>query len=118
MRDDFTQYTKNLLKNRVGCNCSNPDCGRSTVGAADDESKFVNIGVAAHICAASEGGPRYDVNMTQEERKSYNNGIWLCQWCAKLIDSDIDRYSVEVLRQWKKASGRKYERGLGEAEKL
>lgn len=101
MRDDFTQDTKNILGNRVGWICSNPSCRKLTRGAAGDESKYVNIGVAAHICAASEGGPRYDVNMTQEERKSYNNGIWLCQSCSKLIDSDIDRYSVEILRQWK-----------------
>lgn len=102
MRDDFTQKTKEILRNRVGCKCSNPSCGKATMGAADDEAKYINIGVAAHICAASEGGPRYDVNMTQEERKSYSNGIWLCQSCSKLIDSDVDRYSVEILQQWKK----------------
>lgn len=102
MRDDFTQETKNILGNRVGWKCSNPSCRKATRGAADDESKYINIGVAAHICAASEGGPRYDVNMRQKERKSYSNGIWLCQSCSKLIDSDVDRYSVEILQQWKK----------------
>ncbi|MCK2184103.1 hypothetical protein [Halomonas getboli] len=29
------------------------------------------------------------------------NGIWLCQSCAKLIDNDESRYPVALLRQWK-----------------
>ena len=33
-------------------------------------NKIINIGVAAHICAAAPGGPRYDSAMTEEERKS------------------------------------------------
>ncbi len=30
-----------------------------------------------------------------------SNGIWLCQRCAKLVDSDLARYTVDVLQQWK-----------------
>jgi hypothetical protein len=29
------------------------------------------------------------------------NGIWLCQNCAKRIDNDVSRYSVELIRAWK-----------------
>lgn len=36
-----------------------------------------------------------------EERQSAENGIWLCQNCAKLVNNDPARYSVEMLRQWK-----------------
>jgi hypothetical protein len=57
--------------------------------------------VAAHITAASIGGPRYDSDLLPEERSSTSNGIWLCQNCAKLIDNDISRFSVGVLSQWK-----------------
>ena len=57
--------------------------------------------VAAHICAAAQGGPRYDASMTPEERKSFENGIWLCQSCSKLIDTDITRYPKELLQSWK-----------------
>ena len=39
--------------------------------------------------------------MTEEERKSSHNGIWLCQSCSKLIDSDTTRYSKETLNAWK-----------------
>jgi hypothetical protein len=30
-----------------------------------------------------------------------DNGIWLCQTCAKLIDSDIQSYVPELIRKWK-----------------
>lgn len=29
------------------------------------------------------------------------NGIWLCQNCAKLVDADDSRYTVEKLKEWK-----------------
>ena len=42
--------------------------------------------------------------MTTQERKSYENGIWLCQSCSKLIDSDVQRYTVDILKKWKEIS--------------
>lgn len=48
--------------------------------------------------------PRYDESLTSHERKSYDNGIWLCQSCSKLIDSDVDRYTVDKLKKWKEIS--------------
>lgn len=103
MRDDFTQKTKDILANRVGWRCSNPNCRKLTRGPSKENGNtdIANIGVAAHICAASIGGPRYDKNMTEEERRSFDNGIWLCQSCSKLIDSDIETYTIEKLKEWK-----------------
>ena len=60
---------------------------------------MINIGEAAHICAAAPGGPRYDPSMTPEQRKSASNGIWLCRNHAKAVDSD-PAYTVEILREW------------------
>ena len=87
-RDEFSTTTKETLAKRVGYRCANPNCRKLTCGPCEDENKAINIGVAAHITAASPGGPRYDETLTSEERKSINNGIWLCQSCAKLIDDD------------------------------
>jgi hypothetical protein len=103
-RDDFSLATKELLANRVGRRCSNPKCQKLTCAANTDPDKITNIGVAAHICAAAKGGPRYDESMTPEERKSSENGIWLCQSCSKLIDTDTTHYSKAVLLEWKKAA--------------
>lgn len=104
MRDDFNAETKKLLANRVGNRCSNPNCRRATSGPQEEPTKSLNIGVAAHIRAASPGGPRYNENMSSEDRKSINNGIWLCQNCAKLVDNDAKRYSVDILIEWRKLS--------------
>jgi cellulose biosynthesis protein BcsQ len=59
------------------------------------------IGEAAHIEAASPGGPRYNCNMTESERSSSSNAIWLCRNCSKLIDSDVEKYPVPLLKKWK-----------------
>jgi hypothetical protein len=101
MRDDFSEEVKRTLANRVSNDCSNPECRAPTGGPQLDSTKALNIGVAAHITSASPGGPRYNPSLTSEERCHADNGIWLCQNCAKLIDNDVQRYSETLLRAWK-----------------
>lgn len=100
-RDEFSKEVRDVLARRVGTLCSNPQCSTPTYGPGFSPSKSLSKGVAAHITAAAEGGPRYDLNMSSEERKSINNGIWLCESCAKIIDSATSRYTVEVIERWK-----------------
>ena len=104
MRDNFPKSIIETLAKRVAYRCSNPNCQQLTSGPSEIEDKSVNIGVAAHISAASKGGPRFNADMSHEERCSINNGIWLCQNCAKLIDNDSIRYTVESLIVWKSIS--------------
>jgi hypothetical protein len=101
MRDEITEKTKETLAHRVGVRCSNPNCRKLTSGPQTKSDKALNIGVSAHITAASPDGPRYDQNLSSEQRKSSDNGIWLCQNCAKLVDNDGKRYPVDLLQQWK-----------------
>ena len=68
MRDDFTQPTLDILAKRVGVRCSNPSCHKLTTGPRTEETKIINIGVGSHITAAAPGGPRYDANLSSEER--------------------------------------------------
>jgi hypothetical protein len=101
-RDDyFPEEVKRVLANRAANVCSNPRCGATTSGPQEDPTKALNIGVAAHITAASPGGARYDESLTAEQRKDARNGIWLCQNCAKLVDNDETQFPVEYLRAWK-----------------
>jgi hypothetical protein len=102
MKDNFPHTTKETLAKRVGMRCSNPLCQRLTSGPRSDPAKFVNIGVACHITAASENGPRYDSTLPRGQRKSIENGLWLCQFCAKLIDNDEIRFTACELRDWKR----------------
>lgn len=114
MRDDFQLGTKRIIALRVGYQCSNPTCGAKTAGPQIDPAKAANIGVAAHIMAASPGGPRYDPRASQKARKSPENGIWLCQNCAKLIDSDATRFTEPLLRNWKRIAEQRAMQELGE----
>ena len=100
-RDSFAASTKRAISNRVGHLCSHPDCGVPTKGPATNPARTINVGDAAHITAASPGGPRYDSSLTREERASPENGIWLCRIHAKLVDDDEEEYTVEKLRLWK-----------------
>jgi hypothetical protein len=75
-----------------------------TSAPTSDGEKDVNIGVAAHISAAAPGpgARRYRAEMTPEQRKSHENGIWLCQDCAKAIDSADPSFSEQFLHDWKR----------------
>ena len=104
-RDEFSPKVKSTLALRVGGRCSNPTCpSPHTSGPQEDPEKATNLGDAADITAASPEGPRYDKNLTPAQRKSIENAIWLCKKCAKLIDNDSQRYTVDVLKSWKSAA--------------
>ncbi|WP_200873802.1 NACHT domain-containing protein [Bordetella bronchiseptica] len=90
------------IAKRAGWLCSFPTCRKPTVGATSDDEGEINIGTAAHICAAAPGGPRYDETMSPEERSSVKNGIWMCRDHGKAIDSTDPEFTVERLREWKK----------------
>lgn len=102
MRDDFNQSTKELLAKQAGHRCAHPHCGKPTAGANEDQTHFISIGVAAHITAASEGGPRFDPSLSPKQRKDATNGIWLCQDHARLVDADESGFRAEQLREWKR----------------
>lgn len=109
MRDDFSRPTKDLLAKQAGHRCAHPNCGKPTSGANESGTDAINIGVAAHITAASAGGPRYDHALTSEQRRDASNGIWLCQDHAHAIDVDDSGFSAETLRTWKRqAEGRSF----------
>jgi len=101
MRDNFSPKTKRTLADRVAWKCSFPGCSQITIGPNANQDKSTNLGEAAHIFAASKDGPRYNPAMTPVERKSIENGIWMCRHHARLIDNDFFNYSAATLQQWK-----------------
>ncbi|WP_313474270.1 hypothetical protein [Stutzerimonas kunmingensis] len=113
-RHDFKKQVILLLKSRAGDICSNPTCRVHTLGSGFLAGKSVSIGVAAHIYAASPGGPRYSDGMSEELRRSYENGIWLCQTCSRLIDVDEHRFPAEVLLAWKAEAEERSLRSVGQ----
>lgn len=102
MRDDFSEESKRVIANRAGNRCSRPSCRALTSGPQVDPIRALNVGVAAHITAASAGGPRFDPILSSAKRRHPHNGIWLCQTCAKLLDNDPLRFPADELRRWKR----------------
>ncbi|RYJ44288.1 hypothetical protein [Flavobacterium beibuense] len=103
MRDNFPPNVIEVLKKRAAFICSNPECKCMTIAPSiEDELKVQYIGVAAHITAASIGGPRYNKELTQEERQAISNAIFLCNNCSTMIDKNngLD-YTDEQLYDWK-----------------
>ncbi len=100
-RDEFSEKTRRVLGQRAAYRCSSPTCRAQTVFPHADGAKSVLTGVAAHICAAAPGGPRYDPSQSQEDRKSAANGIWLCHSCSDRVDKDPRTFPADMLREWK-----------------
>lgn len=100
-RDNFPNKVKVALAHRAGHRCSNPECLKLTSGPAFVKDEFVNTGKAAHIIAAAPNGPRADASVSPAERKSINNGIWLCGIHADQVDKDESGHEVATLRKWK-----------------
>ena len=70
----------------------------------DKEESPLMMGEACHIVAASKNGPRGNAALSDEERKGEDNGIWLCQIHADLIDKNNGNgFSVEDLLKMKKS---------------
>ena len=100
--NEFKRSVKDQLAKRVAYRCTKPDCRKPTIGPKANSNDADSIGRAAHICAASPEGPRYDASMTSEEISSFDNGLWLCANHASEIDSNNSKYSIETLKNWKK----------------
>jgi hypothetical protein len=112
-RDDFTKEIAKTLGERVGLLCSNADCRASTKAPHTDDRKSVSVGIAAHICAAAPGGPRYDPKQTPEQRASIENGIWLCATCATRIDKDTPQFPTSLLLEWRRKAEEEASARLG-----
>lgn len=99
--DDFSDAVLSRIKGEVNDHCSNPDCRAPTRGPSKQKG-VSNVGVGAHITAASPGGPRYNSRLSSTRRKGAGNAIWLCGRCGRLVDNDKSTHTAQQLRQWKR----------------
>lgn len=89
-----------------GNECACPSCNRKLI--ARDGASI--IGKVCHIEAASSDGPRYNIDQSNDERRSFDNLILLCDECHTIIDNPDNeaKYPVELLKRWKKDHESKY----------
>lgn len=115
-RDTVPPLQEKQLALRSGNVCAYPGCGVPLILQAEhlsDRDKIV--GKVAHICAASEGGPRYDPSMTKEERGSVSNLVLLCGSHHDIIDTQLNYHTVDFLAEMKQCHERKVARALAHA---
>jgi hypothetical protein len=91
--------------------CAMPDCENVLI---DKDGTW--LGEVAHIHAASDGGPRANTSLSQEERREAKNLILLCRKCHRKIDSDVEQYPAETLIKIKERHEGLYIKGLEQAE--
>jgi hypothetical protein len=109
-RDEFPKAVQEALAKRVGFRCSFPGCNRPTIGPSDEgETASSNTGMACHIAAASDGpsARRIIESLSKEERSAIENGIWMCYFHGKLIDTDETRFTIDMLKNWRKIAERR-----------
>lgn len=113
--NDFTKKVIDTLAKRAGNRCSNPDCNKNTIGPGSSSREDIAcIGVAAHIHAASPGGPRFDSLLNEKQLSSIDNAIHLCQDCAHLVDTNHgNAYPADLLKKWKDDNENKTRENIG-----
>ena len=92
-----------LLYAHSGNRCAYPDC---TNPIFEDDGQLT--GECCHIKAFSPGGPRYDASQTDEERNGVDNLMLMCSRHHAIVDKNVDRYTVEVLQEYKQMHEEKY----------
>lgn len=95
----YTRATLRRLDTLSGNECAHPDCAKKLI-AEDGMSIISKI---CHITAASKNGPRYDENMTDDDRRAFDNLILLCDEHHVIIDNKENEhlYPVSLLKRWK-----------------
>lgn len=93
---ELTDKTIKRLFALSGNNCAFPGCALPIVDKAGTVT-----GEICHITARSPGGPRYDQSLSDQDRNGSGNLLLLCGHHHKVIDSQYQIYTVDVLLDMK-----------------
>jgi hypothetical protein len=83
--------------------CAEPSCAKPLYRLNNDTGEWILNSRVAHIHARSEGGPRWDPDMSEEANRSADNLLPLCEEHAFEIDATPEHFTADLLREWKKA---------------
>lgn len=95
-RPNFKPSAIKALFAKSGNKCAFEDCSHELI---TKENLFV--GQICHIEGFSKNGPRFNKNLNMEECRDFNNLILLCYKHHKIIDNDVSKYSVDLLKKIK-----------------
>lgn len=89
-----------MLWANSGNQCAFPKCNIILAQKEENGEKII-VGENAHIKGKKPDSPRYDINMNDKERDSYENLILLCSTHHKRIDDAPETHTVEKLLEIK-----------------
>lgn len=87
-----------LLHAKSGNHCAM--CKRRLVDGSSNDTACV--GENAHIYGEKPGSARYEVEKSSDFVNSYENLIFLCTSCHKIVDTEVDSFPVHKLLEIKK----------------
>ena len=101
-KEKARQYKRSTLRRLdtlSGNECAHPNCTKKLIA----EDGISIISKICHISAASKEGPRFDKNMSDVERRGFNNLILLCDEHHVIIDNkeNESEFPVSLLKKWK-----------------
>lgn len=91
---------KRLLLESGGI-CAFPGCDKFLVSPETPSDEGAVIAEMAHIVADSREGPRGRAPLTDDERRKADNLVALCGDHHTIVDTQLQTYSVQVMRQMK-----------------
>ncbi|WP_018802531.1 hypothetical protein [Salinispora arenicola] len=89
--------------------CGEPTCKKPLYRLSDDTGEFILNSRIAHIHARSQGGPRWDPDMSEAANRDASNLIPLCEAHAWEIDQTPQHFTADILREWKKQQLAEYQ---------
>ncbi|RPJ75733.1 MAG: HNH endonuclease, partial [Alphaproteobacteria bacterium] len=99
MSGTIPQRDQKILCTRSGNRCALPKCHKELVINKTESDRESLIGEMAHIKGEKPEAPRYDDSMTDKQRNAYDNLIFVCTSCHKMIDDQPNTYTVEKLHE-------------------
>jgi hypothetical protein len=99
---DIKPKTRLFLFVRAAGRCEFDGCNRNLLEHYPTFTPGI-FGQMAHIWAFTADGPRGHEGVDPTELNHVSNLILLCPACHKLVDQEPGRYSVSVLREFKRA---------------
>jgi len=97
-----------------GNRCAFPGCAVPLV----DEASGKVTGRVCHIKADSPDGPRYNAGQSEEERHGFANLVLMCPLHHDVIDSDVEKYTVERLLEIKARHEARYAGGAESSDAI
>jgi hypothetical protein len=91
--------------------CQNPGCYSELF--ADAAGQSFHVAEMAHICAANDGGPRANADLSLEERGEFDNLVLLCANCHTRVDKVPGAFPDKMIQAWKREHAKKLQALFG-----